>query len=469
MISWKAIAAYPKRVLAGLRKDGSFVSNYAILLSGAGANIGVQMVIAPLLSRIYGPEAYGVFSLFAAFSANLALLAGLRLPQALQLPDNSGAIKLTQLTLLSALVFCIVLSAGFFWWASPVLTFFNAEAIIPYSWLIPVMVFLLVVNQVMGQWQYRLNAFRQSAVLDTGVLIFVRVFNLGLGWASQGTTLGLVLGDFVGKISGILLSWKLVVREKVLEFLNPKPFSELRRTLLEYRSYPVFNLPGMWVSLLSDQLIVFFISFMYGLELIGLYSMATSLLDLPKRLLAYSATSVFYKRAVELNKESLRALQSLVIRFVYFFLLAALVPYSLIMVFGPELFSFIFGARWHQAGQLAQYLAIYCIFELIYIALDSVYYVLRKEKSLFVFQITGFLLRLAVFSYCYFSGQPVQHTILLFTISNVIFFSCQLIVLFRLIQIRWMFHLTILYLSVLSVVLMLFVVRSFFLTGNDGN
>ncbi|MFN8889653.1 MAG: lipopolysaccharide biosynthesis protein, partial [Cyclobacteriaceae bacterium] len=76
------------QVVAALRKDGSFAQSYAIVLSGTGVNILVQILITPIITRIYGPEAYGTYSIFNAIATNIAMVATLRFPQALLLPPR---------------------------------------------------------------------------------------------------------------------------------------------------------------------------------------------------------------------------------------------------------------------------------------------------------------------------------------------------------------------------------------------
>ncbi len=430
-------------VWAALRKDGSFAQSYAIVLSGTGVNILAQLIITPIITRIYGPEAYGSYSIFNALSTNIALVATLRFPQALMLPSQERDFHiLMRVTLLSALLTTLITFVALFSAAHPMLKLFGAERLADYYFLIPLMVFLIALNQVFGQWQYRLDKFKKSVAIDTGILVGVRVFNLGYGWLTTGNTFGLILGDMLGKIIGLLLSAWLILKDNFMSLFARISWKEMLRIAKEYKQYPLYNLPGVWITLFSDQFVIFFISSQFGLKTLGVLSLAISMLDLPKRLFAYTVTSVFFKKAVEEYKQSLQALQQLVLRTMYLLLLASVIPYSIVIVFGPELFSFVFGEEWFFSGRLAQYISVYCVFELLYISLDSVYYVLRKEKRLFGFQVATFGLRLIIILSAIYLGLSLEQSIAALTIANALLFLSHLGYILYLLKLNWLKHLS---------------------------
>jgi len=432
------IKQFVNRALQGVRIKDSFIQNYALVLSGTGLNIAIQILVSPILTRIYGPEAYGIFSIFNALCTNLALLATMRLPQALLLPKLENDFSaLIRLSLLSALVVSVLLFFVLYFFGSHVLNFFQADGLLAVYYLIPIMVFLISLNQVLGQWQYRLSAFRRSVTIDTGVLVGVRLFNLTFGWLSSGLSIGLVAGDILGKTIGSVLSWKFIIKDRIELLFKKIPEDQLKKTLREYRQYPMYNLPGVWINMVSDQLPVFFFSHLFGLKTIGLLALATSMLDLPKRLLAYSVSSIFYKKVVELKEKSGAELQQFVSRMLYSFLAVSLVPYTLVIVFGPELFSLVFGRDWALSGRLAQFIALYSILELLYISLDSIYYVLREEKKMFFFQLATFMARFSVLSIAFVGSLTLEKSVLCLVIVNAILYGSQLSYILRLLGLKW--------------------------------
>lgn len=420
-----------------VKADGSFTQNYAVVLSGAGVNILVQVFVTPILTRLYTPEAYGIYSLFLVVSTNLALIVSLRLPQAIMLPKVESEFRaLMRIGLMSTIILSLLLFGLFFFFNEAFLHFFNAKKLIDYYYLIPIMTLLICLNQYFGSWQYRSNFFKKSVAIDTSISIGVRAFNLVYGFLSKGTLLGLVFGDMLGKIFGLILSWRLILKEKVHELFAPVPKDDLVHAYKTYKVYPFINLPGMWLEMFSGQLPVLFLSFVYGLPSVGLLSLAVGIMDIPKRLFAYSATSAFYKKAVDVYATSKEELGALAIRTLYLLLAITVIPYAVVVVFGEELFALILGGRWADSGLIAQYLAMYYVLELLCVSLGSIFYVLRKEKVLFRFQIGFLLIRLIVLFITYSLNFLVEDTILALSLANVVLFGTQLGVIFNFLKLN---------------------------------
>ncbi|HPI79315.1 MAG TPA: oligosaccharide flippase family protein, partial [Cyclobacteriaceae bacterium] len=249
-----------------VKEDGSFAQNYAVVLSGTGLNIGIQVFVTPILTRLYTPEAYGVYSLFLVVSTNLALIASLRLPQAIMLPKAESEFRaLIRIGVVASAALSFFYFVVLFFLKDQFLSFFNADKLIPYYYLIPVMTFLVCMNQYFGSWQYRNNLFKKSVAVDTSISIGVRGFNLAYGFLSKGTLLGLVFGDMLGKVFGLILSWKLILKERIKGLYDGVSKNDLLQAFKTYRVYPFVNLPGVWLEMFSGQLPVLFLSFVFGL------------------------------------------------------------------------------------------------------------------------------------------------------------------------------------------------------------
>lgn len=440
-LSLISIKKFLQDAFAGVRREGSFSQNYALVLSGTGLTILVQIFVTPILTRIYGPEAYGTFSVFNAVSTNLALLAGLRLPQAMLLPkEEEEFYALARLCFLSVGLFSLLLFTWLFINPVPLLALFSAEKLASYYFLIPISVFLIAANQILGQWQYRLNLFKKSVAIDTSILIGVRVFNLGYGFLSKGMVLGLVLGDVAGKLIGLLVSWVFVIKSRIQKLFTPISTTYLKETFVKYKQFPLYNLPGVWLLTFSEQLPIFFISSYFGLATVGFLSLATSMMDLPKRLFAYSVSSVFYKKANDLKQKGDEQLTPFVLKIVYLLAAVAILPYATVVVFGQELFSFAFGNQWLLSGKLAQYLALYYVFELLYISVDSIFYVLRQEKKMFFFQAATLLGRVLVIGIAMYLGLEIEACVILLTGMNLALYISQLSYVLHLLHIKWLKH-----------------------------
>ncbi|MGC1242429.1 MAG: oligosaccharide flippase family protein [Chryseosolibacter sp.] len=421
-----------REACGGYKRSGSFSQNYLAVLSGTGLNILIQVIVSPVLARIYGPEAYGMYALFTAICSNFAMLATMRFPQAFLLPKEDREFHvLMRLSFLTSIALSIVVSLFLAFNGGAFLKALKAESLMPYFYLIPVMILLISANQIFGQWQYRLNVFKKSVAIDTSLLVSVRFFNLIFGWLTNGMHIGLILGDGLGKIAGLILSVGFIIKGQIREAFSRISFLQMKEVFLAYKAYPLINLPGVWLVLTSEQLPFFLLTSKFGLPALGVLAFAISMLDLPKRLFAYSVSSVFYKKAVDLYAESFSRFQDAVTKMFYGLLLLSAVPYSIIFIFGPMLFTFVFGVDWELSGKLAQYLALYYVLELICVSFDAVFYTLRKEKQLFHFQISAFAGRFAVLLTAVYAFETLELCIASLMAFNVVLYSVQLITVLR--------------------------------------
>lgn len=431
------LGALIRDVLFSSKRNGSFSQDYLAVASGAGINILVQLFISPVLTRIYGPEAYGAYALFNAFCTNIAMVATLRFPQAFLLPQEEirfhSLMRLSVISTLgiTALTTIIVVISG-----DRLLALFNAQELSLYMYLIPLGIFLISLNQIFGQWQYRMKAFKKSVAIDTSLLVSVRIFNLVFGFLSNGMRFGLIFGDVLGKLAGLILSVRLIIKKEFLLFFKPIAVNELKKSFSMYKAYPLLNLPGVWLVLTSEHLPFFLLTSKFGLSSIGLLTLAISILDLPKRVFAYSVSSVFYKKAVDLHTESLEQLQSSMMKMFYGLMILSVIPYSIVLIFGPALFSFVFGASWAESGRLSQYLALYYVLELLCISFNPVFYVFKNEKKLFYFQASAFVGRLLVLLFAVHFFDSLAYSIAVLMIFNFLFYTVQLFYLLRQAKLR---------------------------------
>ena len=151
-----------KKIQAFLRRP--FVRNVTIVASGTAAAQVITMAFSPLITRIYGPEAFGLLGIFQSLVAILAPIAALAYPIAIVLPkEDSEAKGLVKLSfLVSATIFCavvvVMLTGG-----EKLLALLDSEAIAPYVMLIPLSMVFAAHMQIGQQWLIRKKQFAITA------------------------------------------------------------------------------------------------------------------------------------------------------------------------------------------------------------------------------------------------------------------------------------------------------------------
>jgi O-antigen/teichoic acid export membrane protein len=129
-------------------------------------------------------------------------------------------------------------------------------------------------------------------------------------------------------------------------------FSGMRRAAVEYRAFALFTLPGYLIGSLVTQLMNTTLPALYGLTVAGQYSLAQRVLWQPTALVGQAVDHVFYGYAARLFIEEPAQLWALFLR-LNVCLTALMMPGFILTWFGPDIFAFLFGSAWRQAGMFA--------------------------------------------------------------------------------------------------------------------
>src|SRR5699024_2177401 len=94
------------------------------------------------------------------------------------------------------------------------------------------------------------------------------------------------------------------------------------------------------------------------------YSIAITVLGIPSTLIAKSVGDVFYPRVAQAAQEK-QKIMPMIIKSTFYLALVGSIPYGLIVLFGPWLFSFVFGQDWVIAGEYARWVSLWSFFNFI--------------------------------------------------------------------------------------------------------
>ncbi|MBL0045068.1 MAG: lipopolysaccharide biosynthesis protein [Flavobacteriales bacterium] len=414
-----------KRDLASVRNKGSFARNALYTFSDAAVNIGSQIILTPIVAHIYGPVAYGVYGLFTSIASNLTVLGGFGYPAAFVLPkEESKFFALVRLAF-ALLLGVTALSLPVFLFPSFLYSILPSWSVMgPWCMLIPWMALMVGATQMMANWNMRAKAFSTNAKVNSFTNISTRLLNMGTGFATQGAHWGLIFGDVL--VRSLAAIWYLFgLRKHGLQDLFRKgSHTSLGSVALEYKEYPLYIFPGSWLSFFALQLPIFALSAIGDNKATGCFTLASSLLLMPLRLFGYSLSSVFIQKANELGNDT-NALGILVRRMYARLRALGLVPFVSLVFFGDLIFKLILGPEWALAGAYCGVMGPLYLFRLLSEPISSVYNTQRKEKSLFMFNLTLFLVNVSAAVAGTWLFQDSRSIVLLFACCNALAYMFQ--------------------------------------------
>lgn len=364
-----------------LRQKGSFAQNFAITFSGTAAVAVLGFAVSPIMTRLYGPQSYGLFAVFNAIISNVSLFSTLGYAPAFLLPrQRSRFLALVQLTVLLSVAALALMLLAFGLLRVPLLGWLQAEALGGWFYVIPFAVFVFNLNVIMSAWYLRTKDFKKRAGIDVATAVAGRSLTLGVGWVANGPVGGLLLGDLFAKLTMFGSMLFSGIHRQLHEIWRPFSWSYIRAVAWQYREYPFYVMPTAYLGNLAGQLPIFFLTTGFGAGAVGLYAFSTSLLELPLNLIGNAVAPVFLQKATETYQQEPERLKHICLDLYNKLFYLGLLPFGIITVFGDWIFRFVFGAEWEQAGVFTGYLGYYYVFRLASYATSPVYAVLRRQR-----------------------------------------------------------------------------------------
>lgn len=392
------------------------------MFSASAWAILVQFLFAPIISRIYDPEVYGLFSIFNSWVVVLGVFATLSYSQAFVLPERPRVFRaLLQLALRSVLVVSIASTVLALLLWETINSLFNAEELGYWTLGLGALVLLMALDRVMIDWSVREKAFKKQSLISIPVTIGAKGFNVAYGALVSSTVEGLIITNAIHYASRIFLYFKKVIPNAPSVLRKAVSREERQAAASEYKAYPRYQMWSNALGTASNYLpIVLLPIFLDSAEPAGLFAYALIVLDLPARLLGAGVNPVFLQKAVELNRTTPERLAGATWKLFLTLIFLVIIPLVSLGVLGELAYGFVFGEKWEQAGLLAAIMGGYYFFRLTSSPISSIFNVKRRERSLFWFQLMLFSFRLgALIAACMILSSLVE-IIVVFTAANAL-------------------------------------------------
>lgn len=397
-----------------------FVRNVTILASGTALAQVIAMVLSPIITRLYGPEAFGLMGTFMAIVNIIAPIAAFTYPISIVLPKRDQDAKgLIRLSLIISTTIAVVSLIILVLLKKQIANLFNLREIAVYLYLIPLVIIFSGLMQVSEQWlirtkQFSINArvtFMHSLVLNggkVGIGLFHPVASVLVVLSAFGNGLRAMMMIIFAKRSGYQTNSQLNEPKKSLKDLGKK-----------YYDFPLYRAPEVFLNAVSQGLPVLMLTAFFGPTSAGFYTIGRTVLNMPSQLIGKSVGDVFYPRIATAanNKESVTTL----IRKATLALAGiGILPFGVVILFGPFLFSFIFGSDWVIAGEYARWIALWSFFGFMNRPSVSALPVLFAQKFHLFYTIIMLITRLGVLAIGYYVFSSDIIAIALFGISGAI-------------------------------------------------
>lgn len=366
-------------------KSSEFVTSVATLVSGTIIAQAITYSLSPIISRLYTSEEMSYQSLFLRIVTFISILATARLELAFNLPKrNEHAFSLVRVSLKLLFITSIITLIGSLLMLLVPLADGNMYAV---YLAVPFGVFVV-------------STFNQGNNLALREREFKRI-SIAKMVQSLGNSIGSIafygfgyLGAIIAYVVSLLLGSFIFVKQFDHARKHMRTFKLKGRDFAiakAYSEFPRINLPHALVDVTKELVIAFYMIKTFEKEVLGLYDLSFRMLRIPVVMLGASIGQVFYKKAIDMKNEN-QSFYPLLIKTIRTLFLLSILPFGALMLFGEELFGFVFGENWAKAGYYSQIMAPWLLMNFLSSPVSMVPTILKKQQIFFYFGIASALL-----------------------------------------------------------------------------
>jgi O-antigen/teichoic acid export membrane protein len=338
-----------------LSKDG-FIKNVFVLVTGTAAVQVLNFALTPFITRLYGAEAFGVFGLFSSILNFMTVMSALCYPIAIIFVKEEQQYKnLVAISIKLTFLLGLILSLALLLLTSNFTFAFNDIALYLCLGLLPASL-ATIYSQIM----LRNKKFRVMAYIGFVTALIVAASKISAGFFYP-TSVALIYSAILGfGVSALIMHFVIFGNSISLKMplLNATEISVMK----EFKQFPFFRLPHALLAALSQIVPVALLTSYFGLAAAGYFVLTRSVLMVPVTLLGKAVYDVSYPK---LSADfGVKPITKFLVYTTLGLMIVSSIPLLILLLWGQELFSLVFGEDWSRAGLYAGCMSFWFVFNI---------------------------------------------------------------------------------------------------------
>lgn len=417
-----------KNVFISQIKKSDFFKNVLILASGRGLAMIIPFIVAPILSRLYTPEDFGVLAIYIMCVQVLSSISTFTYEYAIILPFKNKDV-------FSLIYLCGVIVVGYSLFLFIVVLIFHDSIVslldnpIIGTWLyfMPFNVLFIGFFNVLNYYYTRQKEF--SIVAKSNVL-------KSFGLCGVQLCLGIVVGGASGLIIGQLMSVLFGNTQMIRKFLkNVRVMTKVSSKNIYmvarmYLNFPLYFLGNVLINNISLNVVNLVVNSMYSTKTLGYYSYSYKYLSLPSALIGDAIGQVYFEK-ISCSLRNGFPVQKIFILTLKRLLIIGIPIFGILFFIVEDLFALVFGEIWRVAGEYAKIIMPLVLIRFIAIPLNLTYIALERQKLALFMQILLIIFTLFSAVYSYICGWNIKNYLMLNTIILSVFYLVMLSVAYK--------------------------------------
>jgi O-antigen/teichoic acid export membrane protein len=403
------------RILSDHFSPGSFLRNLTILASGTVLAQALPVLASPILTRLYSPQDFAMLAIFMAMVNMFAPIVCGKYEVAMILPKSRvHAHHLLGIALAFSFAVSVLLALVFLFAGNDIAELLDAGTLGRWIFAVPMGLLLTGLFTALSYYANRCGHYRLMSRARIIRSLFMVLLSLLAGVAGMGFA-GMLTGFFAGTVIAVSL---LAYENRNAFGADVWRLGRAKKWLFcKYRQYPIYNASTGLLDGFTLGLPVFVLSRYYPDDIVGYYALVIRVLVSPVGFISASVSQINLKKVVDIINcgnsplPYLRKVAALLLSIIFF-------PSLIIIGWGPELFSMLFGHQWIVAGEYARILMPAFMIQFVASTLSPTLEATKHIRLLALWKIISFMTT-ATICFLFAPRGDVKLLLYAFSINNI--------------------------------------------------
>lgn len=329
-------------------RDQSLLVNTAKLSVSNIIMYVLPIVVTPILSRLYGPSAFGEWGIFSSFTSIVAIVMFLSI-------DNI-IVKAEEEELGNLLVLCGGIGLMAISLLCVAFALFDIYDSV-FCYMIIIYMLAYFVYTIVYNLNNRYGNYSKLAISNVLKGATQAIARISLGVFFLGVINGLVCGTILAEIITSLFLVFCLFRIDTHKWATVT-MKGVKTLLVKYRKFPLFDAPSNLLAFSTLNLPIIILAGTFSKSSIGCFSIVLQLLLLPMSLVGSAMGKVYYQELCSAAGDSQR-IEKMSESILNILLMVSVTPMLLLCCGGDYLVVLFLGDSWTTAGHVALILSLW--------------------------------------------------------------------------------------------------------------
>lgn len=304
------LTAQGRALLQRVKPQSATVRNVLKLAGGTAGSQVITVAAAPILTRLYGPESFGVLATFASILALLNVVSSMSYELAISVPDDDEeAIQLFWLCLLCVSIFSALVAVVISLFGAIFVNLLSQSIPLTLLWLLPVGTFSIGLYTSLNYWAIRSQRFGALAKAKLIQSASGQIFSILLSpLGPSGLAIGSIISQSVG-FKKLLTKplFNIPRRYRSKELSSSYHLVAVRIVELACRYWPIAisNTVARLLNSIYPFLVAIVLSASDEVSFLGILFFSQRILDAPSSLVSRALGDEFISRVARVEEKNL--------------------------------------------------------------------------------------------------------------------------------------------------------------------